>query len=73
MFFDFLKKRADLNETFYIYTFSSSKSSEEYESNSNIVFIFNQLDNCDLFNLIVKTSSFLFSFNFYYRKVSVEF
>ena len=41
MFLNFLKKRADLNETFYIYTSLSSKSSKEYESDSNIVFIFN--------------------------------
>ena len=41
MFFDFMKKRIDLNETFYIYTFSSSKSSNEYESDSIIMFIFN--------------------------------
>ena len=75
MFFDLLKKRADLNETFYIYKSSSSKSSNEYENDSNIVFIFNQLDIYDLFNLTVKISlfSFSFSFNSYYRKTSVEF
>ena len=52
--------------------FSSSKPSEEYKSDSNIVFIFNQFDICDLFDLIVKTSSFSFSFNFYHREVSIE-
>ena len=73
IFSDFLKKQNDLNETFYIYTSSSSKSSNEYESDSNIVFIFSQSDICDLFDLIVKTSSFSFSFNFYHREISIEF
>ena len=70
MFFNFLKKRADLNETFYIYTFSSSESSKEYENDLNIVFIFNQFNICDLFDLTIKT--FLFLFNSYYRKISIE-
>ena len=75
MFFDFLEERADFNETFYIYTFSSSKSSKEYENNLNIMFIFSQFNICDLFNLIVKISSFSssFSFNFYYREILIEF
>ena len=73
MFFDLLKKRVDLNTTFYIYTFSSSKSSEEYENDLNIVFIFSQSDNCDLFDLIVKIFSFLFLFNFYHREISIKF
>ena len=41
IFLDFLKKWNDLNKTFYIYTSSSSKSLNEYENNSNIMFIFN--------------------------------
>ena len=72
MFFDFLKKRVDLNETFYIYIFSSSKSSNEYENNSNIMFIFSQSDICDLFDLTVKISLFSFSFNFYHRETLIE-
>ena len=74
VFLDLLKKRSDLNETFYIYTSSSPEPSDEYENDSNIVFIFNQSDICDLFDLIVKTSSFLFVFslNFYHREVSIE-
>ena len=73
MFFHFLKKRVDLNETFYIYTFLSSKSLKKYENDLNIVFIFNQSDNCDLFNLIIKIFSFSFSFNFYHRKILIKF
>ena len=73
IFLNFLKKRSNLNETFYIYTSSSPKSSNEYKNDSNIVFIFNQSDICDLFDLTVKTFSFSFSFNFYYREISVKF
>ena len=40
IFLDFLKKRTDLNEIFYIYKSSSSKSLKEYENDSDIVFIF---------------------------------
>ena len=72
MFLNLLKKRVDLNETFYIYMFSSPKSLKEYESDSNIVFIFNQSNNCDLFDLTVKTFSFSFLLNSYHRKILIE-
>ena len=73
MFLDFLKKRVNLNEIFYIYKFSSPKPSEEYKNDLSIVFIFSQFDTYNLFNLIVKTSSFLFSFNFYHREILIKF
>ena len=73
MFFNFLKKRVNLNEIFYIYASSSPKFSKKYKNNSNIVFIFSQFNNYDLFDLIVRISSFSSSFNFYHREISIEF
>ena len=53
--------------------FLSSEFSDEYENDLNIMFIFNQSDICDLFDLIVRISSFSSSFNFYHRKILIKF
>ena len=74
VFLDPLRKRADLNETPYIYRSPSPEPPDEYESDSGTVSIPSQPDTCDLFGLTVRTpsSSPSPSPNSYHREASVE-